>query len=138
MTEPESTHEFSVTRRLQDLATVIGFGVLGWALCGFAVWIGGQFFSMNTTLLLHAALVPVIFAAISLMYFKWFGAMSPLQTASIFLAVVVTLNIFVVSLFIERNFNMFKSVIGTWVPFALILVTTYLSGVYARRRRDTA
>jgi hypothetical protein len=33
---------------------------------------------------------------------------------------------------------MFKSVIGTWVPFALILVTTYLSGVYARRRRDTA
>jgi hypothetical protein len=93
---------------------------------------------MNTTLLLHAALVPVIFAAISLMYFKRFGAMSPLQTASIFLAVVVTLDIFVVSLFIERNVNMFKSVIGTWVPFALILVTTYLSGVYARRRRDTA
>lgn len=96
MTEPESTQEFSVTHHLQDLATVIGFGVLGWALCGFVVWIGGQFFSMNTTLLLHAALV------------------------------------------IERNFNMFKSVIGTWVPFALILVTTYLSGVCARRRRDTA
>jgi len=42
-----------------------------------------------------------------------------------------------VSLLIEGNFDMFRSIIGTWVPFALIFVATYVCGAFAKAGRPT-
>lgn len=114
--------------RIRDFAIAVGFGVVGWALCGAVVGIGSQVASMDATLIIHAAAVPVIFGLLSLLLFKKFGAISPLMTAITFLGVVITLDFFIVSLLIEGNFDMFKSVIGTWLPFGLIFATTYVCG----------
>jgi hypothetical protein len=40
----------------------------------------------------------------------------------------------VVAPFIEHSYAMFGSVLGTWVPFALIFAASYLVGRGARRR----
>lgn len=124
--------------RVRDFAIAVGLGVVGWALCGAVVGIGTQFFSMNTTLIIHAAAVPAIFGSRSWLLFKKLGATNPLQTAIVFLAVVITLDFFIVSLLIEGNFDMFQSVIGTWIPFALIFVTTYLGGAFVVAGRATS
>jgi hypothetical protein len=29
---------------------------------------------------------------------------------------------------VERSFAMFGSILGTWIPFGLIFITTYLTG----------
>lgn len=71
--------------------------MVGWALCGAVVGIGVQFLSMETTLLIHAAAVPVIFGMLSLILCRCLGASSPLQAAAIFLSVVIALDFFVVS-----------------------------------------
>jgi hypothetical protein len=34
---------------------------------------------------------------------------------------------------IQRSFEMFMSLIGTWVPFALIFASTAVTGFIARR-----
>jgi hypothetical protein len=67
-----------------------------------------------------------------------FGYTSPLQTASLFLAVVASLDIFVVEVFIEESFAMFANPLGTWLPLALIFAATYLTGVIVARTRRPA
>jgi hypothetical protein len=58
-----------------------------------------------------------------------------LITAIIFLSVVVFMDFFIVSLIINQNFDMFLSPIGTWIPFALIIISTYLIGYFVRKTK---
>ena len=102
-------------------AAIIGaHAIVGWAFCGAIIGIGRQIFSMQTTLLLHAIGAPVGFALLSLFYFRKFGFTSPIQTAALFLSMVIALDLFLVAPVFERSFAMFSSVLGTWIPFALI------------------
>jgi len=39
------------------------------------------------------------------------------------------LGTFVVAVLINRSFEMFTSLLGTWIPFALIFLSTYLTGL---------
>ena len=54
-----------------------------------------------------------------------------MQTAAAFLGVVVFLDLFLVAPVFEKNYAMFSSVLGTWIPFALIFGATYLAGQWA-------
>ncbi len=40
-----------------------------------------------------------------------------------------------VALVILRSLAMFASLLGTWIPFALIFTATYLTGLYRSRAR---
>jgi hypothetical protein len=64
---------------------------------------------------------------ISLFYFRRYAFTSPLQTAAAFLGVVV-LDLFLVAPVFEKSYAMFSSVLGTWIPFALIFAATYVTG----------
>jgi hypothetical protein len=114
---------------LKKAFVVIGLGVVGWGLCGAIMFIGMEVTSEQTTLILHAIGAPIIFAAISWLYFTRFNFTSPLATASIFLLIVIALDFFIVSLLIIKSFENFESILGSWIPFALIFLSTYLTGL---------
>ena len=84
--------------------------------------------TVNNALVIHAIGAPLFFASVSLIYFRKFNYTTPLQTAFCFLAFVVAMDFFVVAMLINRSFDMFASVLGTWLPFALIFISTYLTG----------
>lgn len=115
--------------------SVIGlFGLVGWALCGSIVFIGRGFMPMDTTLIVHALGAPVVFTTISWIYFTRFGYTKPLTTAAAFVGIVIFMDVFLVALIIERSTEMFESLIGTWIPWALIFLSTYLTGLYLAAR----
>jgi hypothetical protein len=114
--------------RLYKGVVVALHAVAGWAYCGMLIGIGRQFLSMHATLVVHAIGAPVGFALISLFYYRRFAFMSPWQTAIAFLGIVVALDFILVAPVIEKNYTMFTSVLGTWIPFALIFTATYFSG----------
>jgi hypothetical protein len=114
--------------RLQRAAVVVAHAVVGWAYCGAIIGVGRQFLSLHTTLVVHAIGAPVGFALISLFYYRRYAFTSPLQTAAAFLGVVVALDLFLVAPAFEKSYAMFSSVLGTWVPFALIFAATYVTG----------
>jgi hypothetical protein len=120
--------------QIRRLVIILALGLVGWALCGAIIWIGMAFMSMETTLIVHAIGAPIIFGIISAIYFKVFNYTTPLRTAIVFVAVVVFMDVFLVALLIERSFEMFASLLGTWIPWALIFASTYLTGLYATRR----
>jgi hypothetical protein len=91
--------------------------------------IGMATMSLDTTLIVHVIGAPIFFAILSLIYFHKFHYTSPLQTAVIFVGFVIVVDFFVVGLIINRSLEMFSSLLGTWIPFALIFISTYLTGL---------
>jgi hypothetical protein len=130
----------SQERKALDLkaAVIIAIhGIVGWALCGSIVMIGREFWPMDTTLIIHAIGAPIIAGGLSLIYFNFFNYTSPLQTAAIFVGIAILLDVVVVALLIEKSFEMFASLIGTWIPWALMFISTYLVGSQIAKRKDT-
>jgi hypothetical protein len=114
---------------IKKLMIILAHALVGWALCGAIIWIGMAITSMENTLIIHAIGAPVIFGAIASIYFRAFNYTTPLQTAIVFVSVVVFMDFFAVALLIEKSFEMFASLLGTWIPWALIFTSTYLTGL---------
>jgi hypothetical protein len=104
---------------------------IGWALCAGTIGIGMATTSVQTALIIHAFGAPIFFAAVSLNYFKRYNYTTPLRTAVIFVSFVMAMDFFVVALLILRSMEMFSDALGTWIPFALIFASTYVTGLLA-------
>ncbi len=109
---------------------ILAHAFVGWALCGGIMGVGRRITSMENTLKLHAIGAPIIFGIISLVYFNRFGFTTPLQTAIIFVSFIIFMDAFLIAPFIEKSYDMFRSPIGTWIPFLLIFISTYVTGSY--------
>ena len=114
-------------------ASLVVHGLIGWAICGATIAIGRQVVSMQATLWIHAAVAPVAFALLTAHHFSRFPSSSPARTALVMLAVVVGLDAGLVAPVVERSYAMFRSVLGTWVPFASIVLASYWTGRGSRQ-----
>ena len=101
---------------------------VGWVLCIGTIGIGMVVTSVQNALIIHAIVAPIFFAGISLFYFRCFNYTSPLLTATVWIAFVVVMDFFVVAMLILHSFEMFTSLLGTWIPFTLIFSSTFLTG----------
>ena len=110
----------------KKIVIILAHAFVGWMLCAATMGIGMSVTSMNNILIIHAIAAPIFFAGVSLVYFSKFNYTAPLQTALIFVAFVIAMDFFVVAMLIIRSFDMFASLLGTWIPFALIFTSTYL------------
>jgi hypothetical protein len=117
------------------IAILLAHAFAGWVLCDATMGIGMSVLPLGTALVVHAIAAPVFFTAISLLYFTKFNFTNPLQTASVFLGFVIVVDFFVVALLINKSMAMFTSPIGTWIPFALIFLSTFITGLYTRQRK---
>ena len=108
-------------------------GFIIWSLCGAVMGVGMSTTSLNNALIIHAIAAPIIVILISAIYFKKFNYTKALQTAIIFVAIVILADVFIVSMIINKSFEMFESFLGTWLVFILIFIATYLTGKYIRR-----
>ncbi len=122
---------------IRKTAVVLALGLVGWALCGGIMYAGMAITSMENAIIIHAIGAPIVFGVISLIYFKAFNYTTPLKTAIIFVSVVVFMDVFLVALFIEKSFEMFTSLLGTWIPWALLFTSTYLTGSYVTRQSES-
>jgi hypothetical protein len=120
---------------LSKIAIMLAHPFLGWALCFATIGIGMALTSSENALIIHAIAAPIIFAIVSYIYFRRFNFTRPLQTAVIFTVFVIAMDFFVVAMLIIRSFAMFTSLLGTWIPFGLIFVSTWLTGLLTVRQR---
>src|SRR5512143_1277865 len=100
------------------ISVILAHAFVGWALCAATMGIGMAVTTLNNTLIIHAIAAPIFFAGVSLIYFRKFNYTAPLQTAFWFLTFVVAMDFFLVAMLINRSFEMFTSILGTWLPFA--------------------
>jgi uncharacterized membrane protein YhdT len=124
----------------REVLTVLVHALVGWVLCAATMGISMAATSIKNALVIRAIAAPIFFILVSLIYFKNFYYTLPLQTALIFVAFVIGMDFFVVALLINKSLDMFTSLLGTWIPFALIFTSTYLTGWHtlSRSKDETA
>jgi hypothetical protein len=113
---------------LGQVAIAVAHALVGWGLCGATMGIGLAKTSVDRALVIHAVAAPLIFALVSTVYFSTFGYSNASVTAAGFVGVVIAMDVVVVAGLIQREFTMFTSFVGTWLPFALIFASTYVVG----------
>ena len=118
---------------IKKIVTILVHALVGWILCAATIGIAMATTSLQNALIIHAIGAPVFFAILSLIFFKKFNYTSPLQTAISFVIFIITMDFFVVGLLINKSLEMFTSLLGTWIPFALIFISTYLTGLFLTR-----
>lgn len=104
-----------------------------WVLCAAVMGVGLALLPLGTTLVIHAVAAPIFAAASAYLYASRFGHVGPLATATFFLGLVMMVDFFVVALIINRSLDMFRSVLGTWLPFASIFLAALAAGMLVRR-----
>ena len=117
----------------KKILIILVHAVIGWLLCGIIMGIGRNITSIETTLIIHAIGAPVIFSILSIIYFKKFNYTSPISTAIIFVSCVILMDLLVIAPLVEKSFVMFRSIIGTWIPFGLIFLSVYITGLFCRK-----
>ena len=113
---------------VQKIVVILAHAFLGCMLCAATMGIGMAVTSLDNTLVIHAIGAPIFFAGVSLVYFRKFNYTAPLRTAIIFIAFVIAMDVFVIAMLINKSFEMFTSLLGTWIPFALIFISTFMTG----------
>jgi hypothetical protein len=111
------------------LGTLLVHGLLGWGLCAAVMGIGRALLPLEDALLLHVFAAPVSFVFVSRNYFRKFAYTTPLQTAFVFLAVVLLADFFIVVPMITHSLEMFASVLGVWGPVVLMFTATHVTGL---------
>jgi multisubunit Na+/H+ antiporter MnhC subunit len=123
--------------RIKKFSVVLAFALLAQALCWSIMVVGQMVTSIENTLIAHAIGAPIIAIVVSTIYYKKFNYTTPLQTALVFVSVVIAMDVFVVALLIEKSFEMFASPIGTWIPISSIFLATYLTGLVTAKQAET-
>jgi len=100
-----------------------------WALCGATIVIGRSLTTMELTLIIHAIGAPIFANIVTIVYYKKFDYTSPICTALIFLLFVIAMDAGLVAPVFEKSYEMFKSILGTWIPLSLIFLSTYITGL---------
>ena len=113
---------------MKQIGVIAIHAFIGWALCAASMGIGLATTTEQNALIIHAIGAPIFFGAVSYNYFKKYNYTSPLKTAIIFVSFVIVVDFFLVAMVINKSFDMFTDPLGTWIPFALLFTSTYLTG----------
>jgi hypothetical protein len=106
------------------------YAFIGWTICGAIMFIGTAVTTEFIALIIHALAAPIIFAVVSLYYYKKYDLTTPLETAALFVGFVVLLD----SLLINKSLAIFGNVLGTWIPFVLIFISIYYTGRHEEKK----
>lgn len=118
----------------KKILTILVHAFIGWALCTASMVIGMATTSIENALIIHAIGAPIIFTGVSLSYFRKYNYTSPLKTGLIFVGFVIFMDFFLVAMIVMKSFEMFASLLGTWIPFTLIFTSTYVTGLLTVRK----
>jgi hypothetical protein len=116
-------------KNLTKTISIVLFGLIGWALSEMTFYLARIHLGSYLSVLIHFVLSPLIFIILSYIYFRYINLTSALATAIFVTAILIGLDFFVVSLFIEKSFRMFTNVMVTWMPFLLIFLSVFLTGL---------
>jgi hypothetical protein len=103
-----------------------------WGACGAVIGIGRKLWSQDTTLRVHLVAAPVFAFFVAAVHTRLAPGFDQLTRALAMTSIIMGLDAFVVAPVFERSYAMFRSVIGTWLPFAAIFAAAWAAGVLAR------
>jgi hypothetical protein len=124
-------------RRVAVGATLRG-AAAAWAACGITFMVARAALGTEAAVWIHLAAAPVIGAAATLLVWGHPRHPGVLLTAAAIAGVPALLDAIVVAPFLERSFAMFASLLGTWLPLAMLFAASAATGAGLRARSSRA
>ncbi len=109
-----------------------GLALALWAACGGVIGVGRKLWSIETTLRVHLVAAPVLAFLAAAAHKELAPIFDPVLRAAAITIIVMLLDALVVAPLFERSYAMFRSVIGTWLPFVAIFAACWAAGVLAQ------
>jgi hypothetical protein len=110
---------------------LIGLALVLWGACGGVIAIGRKLWSIDTTLRVHLVAAAIVAFLVAAAHRALAPDFDPLLRAAAITTIVMLLDALVVAPLFERSYAMFRSVIGTWLPFLAIFAACWAAGVLA-------
>jgi menaquinone-dependent protoporphyrinogen oxidase len=125
---PDARPEEPVVHPGRAMWRLLAHGVVGWSVCAGIMF--GLLQVMNSTgaVIVHDIAVPIVFGAVAWHYFGRRGARSPLVAATTFALLTVALDSAIVAGLVQQSFAIYASLVGFWLPVALIFLVTWAVG----------
>ena len=121
-----------------ERVALLTHGIMLWAACGLVMNVARALLPLDRALFAHGLAAPLLAALVTALYFRRPGHAPPLPTALVFVFVVAGLDALVTAPFLERSWAKFGSLVATWIPFALIFMASYRTGLALRARAEKA
>jgi len=108
---------------------LVGLTLVLWGACGAVMTLGRKLWSLEAALRVHLIAAPIFAFLVSTVH-VWFAPdFNPTLRAALMAGLVIVLDAVVVAPIFERSYDMFRSAIGTWIPFILIFVASWAAGM---------
>ena len=107
------------------MLALLAFALVAWGLCGATIGVARELMPMESALVVHAVAAPIIAGTLAYLYAQFFAVTTPLATGLAFVGVVIVMDAGLIAPFVERSWDMFRSPIGTWIPFVLIFLAAW-------------
>ncbi len=110
---------------------LIGLALVLWGACGGAIAIGRRLWSLDATLPVHLVAAPIIAILVATVHRELAPEFDPQLRAAAITIIVMLLDALVVAPLFERSYAMFRSVVGTWLPFVAMFAAALAAGISA-------
>jgi len=100
-----------------------------WAACGGVIAIGRRVWTMQTTLVVHLCAAAAFAFAAAAAHKLMAPDFDIVGRAAAMTGLIIALDALVVAPLFERSYAMFRSALGTWVPFAAMFLASWVAGV---------
>jgi hypothetical protein len=110
-------------------AYLVGLAVVLWGACGGVIAVGRRLWSQDTTLRVHLIAAPIFAFLVAAAHKQLAPGFDPILRAVAITIIVMLLDALVVAPLFERSYAMFRSVIGTWLPFVAIFAACWAAGL---------
>ena len=88
-----------------------------------------KLWSLETALRVHLVGAPIFAFLVSAVHVWLAPDFNPALRAAFMTGLVIVLDAVVVAPIFERSYDMFRSAIATWIPFALIFIASLAAGM---------
>ena len=119
---------------MRTLLVLFGLALAVWAFCGAIMGVGRAVTTLEITLAAHLVGAPLGAAVAAWAFYRLDGGVAPVTVAATFVGTALVLDAVLVAPVFEKSFEMFGSVIGLWLPLALIFLAAWAAGSWAERR----
>ncbi len=111
--------------------SLILLALVVWAACGGVIAVGRRVSSMQTTLIVHLFAAAAFAFAAGVAHRLLAPNFDAVTRAAAMTSLIVALDALVVAPLFERSYAMFRSLLGTWIPFVAIFVARWAAGLVA-------
>jgi len=107
---------------------LIALGLVLWGGCGAVIGVGRKIWTLDTTLKVHLVAAALLAFAVAAVHAIVVPGFDPVLRALVLTGLIVALDAGIVAPLFEKSYAMFRSPIGTWIPFAAIFLASWAAG----------